>query len=184
MPYMNAGDLDSVFIKVRRDRGASKRDDEAAFDWSLKLTWALQITQGVVDLHSIVAYNGDLKPQNIVLGPMGQVILVNFLPMGHSDDFAAPEVLAKYNDHGTTLESVLNGPVDIYSLGIVLYALVQEKGEGVRVPIWRDGSAPGWYRNIVQRCIHLNPAVRPSAVEVLFLLKKGGASEPRVTTTL
>jgi serine/threonine protein kinase len=175
MPYMYTGDLERVFIKARRDLGVSKRDDESAFDWSLKLTWARQITQGVVDLHGIAAYNGDLKPQNIVLGPVGQAILIDFHPIGFSDNFAAPEVLEKYHKPNTTLESLLTGPADIYGLGLILYALVQENGNGARAPLWRDGSTPGWYRHIVQRCINLDPVARPSAVEVLSLLQEGAS---------
>jgi len=78
---------------------------------------------------------------------------------------------------------VLNGPVDIYSLGLILDVLVQEKGDGVRIPLWRDGSAPAWYRDIVQSCMHLDPTARPTAVEVLSLLQEG-ASEPQGATTL
>jgi serine/threonine protein kinase len=136
---------------------------------------ARQITQGVVDLHAIEAYNGDLKPQNVVLGPAGQAILIDFLPMGFSDEFAAPEVLAKHRNHDTTLESVLTGPADVYSLGLVLYAVAQEKVHGVRPPLWRDRRVPCWHRDVVRRCLHLDTAARPSALEVLSLLQEGAS---------
>ena len=170
MPYMHAGNLEDVFFKVHPDAGVLNVDDKPAFDWSIKLTWACQVAQGVVDLHAIAAYNGDLKPQNVVLGPTGQAILIDFLSIGFSHDFAAPEVLAKHTD--PTLELVLNGPSDIYSLGLILYALAEEKADAARIPLWRDGSTPGWYRDIVQRCLHLDPVARPSAVEVLSHLRQ------------
>jgi serine/threonine protein kinase len=175
MPYMYAGNLEHVFIKARRDQGVAEDDDEPVFDWPIRLTWACQIIQGVVDLHAIEAYNGDLKPQNVVLGPAGQAILIDFLPMGFSDEFAAPEVLAKHHDHDTTLESILTGPADVYSLGLVLYAVAQEKAHGVRPPLMWDRRVPCWYRGVVQRCLHLDPAARPSALDVLSLLQQGAS---------
>jgi serine/threonine protein kinase len=145
MPFMPAGDLSIVFSKVREDLGVSKDDNKAVLDWSIKHAWALQITQGVVDLHAISAYNGDLKPRNVVIGPAGQAILIDFLPIGFSDEFATPEVLEKQHDHNTTFESMLSGSSDVYSLGLVLYALTQENVLGVRVPSWEFGNVPSWY---------------------------------------
>jgi tRNA A-37 threonylcarbamoyl transferase component Bud32 len=174
MPYMYPGSLEDVFLMVRKKQGIAKDSDEFLIDWKLKLTWARHITQGVVDLHAIGAYNGDLKPQNVVLGPAGQAILIDFLPIGFSAEFAAPEVLA-VDPHTATFESVSTGPTDIYSLGIMLYAVSQEKTRGVRPPVWRDQRTPGWYRYIVQRCLTLDPAARPSATEVLSLLQQGSS---------
>ncbi|KAF8195114.1 kinase-like domain-containing protein [Pholiota molesta] len=174
MPFMRAGNLSNVFSKVREDLGVPEDDDKVIFDWSIKHAWALQITEGVVELHAISAYNGDLKPTNVVIGPAGQAILIDFLPIGFSNDFAAPEVLAKEDDWpDTTFESLLSGPSDVYSLGIVLYALTQENVRGVRVPTWKFGNVPSWYRDIVERCLHLDPSSRPSAAEVLSILQKG-----------
>lgn len=177
MPYIHAGNLSDVFVKARRDPGVSKEDEDLVIDWSLKLTWALQITRGIVELHAIAAYNGDLKPQNVLLGLEGQAILVDFLPMGFSDEFAAPEILARQHDHNTSLQSMLTGAADVYSLGLILYALTQENARGIRIPSWKDGpgSAPCWYRDVVQQCLNLDPAGRPSALEVLSLLQNGAS---------
>lgn len=109
MPYMHAGNLEDVFFKVHPDAGVLNVDDKPAIDWSIKLTWARQVAQGVVDLHAIAAYNGDLKLQNIVLGPTGQAVLIDFLSIGFSHAFAAPEVLAKHID--PTLELMLKWPI-------------------------------------------------------------------------
>jgi serine/threonine protein kinase len=171
MPYMYPGSLEDVFLMVREKQGIAKDSDESLIDWQLKLTWACHITQSVVGLHAIGAYSGDLKPQNVVLGPAGQAILIDFCPIGCSDEFVAPEVLAT-DPHTATFESVLTGPADIYSLGLMLCAVSQEKVRGVRPPVWRDQRIPGWYRDIVHRCLTLDPAARPSATEVLALLQQ------------
>jgi serine/threonine protein kinase len=174
MPYMYPGSLEEVFLVIREKQGIAKDSDKFLIDWKLKLTWACHITQGVVDLHAIGAYNGDLKPENVVLGPTGQAILIDLCPIGFSNEFVAPEVLAT-DPHTATFESVSTGPADIYSLGLVLYAVSQEKSHGVRPPVWRDQRTPGWYRDIVQRCLTLDPAARPSATEVLALLQQGSS---------
>lgn len=64
----------------------------------------------MVDLHAISAYNGDLKPQNVLIDPTGQALLIDFLPMGISDDFAAPELVKMSHSHGIALETVLSAP--------------------------------------------------------------------------
>lgn len=162
-----------MFERIREDEGVAP--DQLILDWSIKLRWALQIVQGVVDLHSIAAYNGDLKPENIVVAQDGQAILIDFLPMGISDMFAAPELLEKWDDHKIGFKSMLTPQADIYSLGLTLYALAQENGMVARPPVWREGSAPAWYQIVVQRCLEVDPSARPSATEVLSLLQKGSS---------
>ena len=174
MPYIPAGNLTDLFERIREDEGVAP--DQLILHWSIKLGWALQIVQGVVDLHSIAAYNGDLKPQNIVVAQDGQAILIDFLPMGISDMFAAPELLEKWNNHRETeLKSMLTPQADIYSLGLTLYALAQENEEVAHPSVWREGIAPVWYQDIVQRCLEVDPSARPSATEVLSLLRKGSS---------
>ena len=174
MPYVPAGNLKDLFERIREDESVAP--DQFILDWSIKLGWALQIVQGVVHLHSIAAYNGDLKPQNIVVAQDGQAILIDFLPMGISDMFAAPELLERWNDHHEIeLKSMLTPQADIYSLGLTLYALAQENGEVARPLVWRERSAPAWYKDVVQRCLEVDPSARPSATEVLSLLRKGSS---------
>ncbi|KAF9483175.1 kinase-like protein [Pholiota conissans] len=172
MSYVYAGTLSDILARARQ--GVSEDRNELVLDWSIKLTWARQITQGVYDLHSISSYNGDLKPNNILIGPDGQAILIDFLPMGISKDFAAPELLEEWNDENSDaiLESLFSGPADMYSLGLILYALAIENVSGVRTPVWSDGqgSAPNWYRDLVESCLVLDPFERPSAVDVLLIL--------------
>ena len=174
-PFMCSGNLGNIFEKARQITGLCEDDDATAFEWPLKLTWARQIAQGVVDLHAIAAYNGDLKPQNVLIDPSGRALLIDFLPMGISDSFAAPEVLEMYNIHGNPLETVLSATADVYSLGLVLWAVVEERWEGMRTLVWRGGKTPEWYRDIVKRCLALAPEDRSSATEVLSLLGKEGA---------
>jgi hypothetical protein len=48
--------------------------------------------------------------------------------MGEFNQFGAPEILkASENPHLITLNSPLTGPADVYSLGLVLWAIAEEK---------------------------------------------------------
>ena len=175
VPFMRSGNLESVFENARKSIGLSDNDNATAFNWPLKLSWARQVTQAVVELHAISAYNGDLKPQNILIDSTGQALLIDFLPMGTSDEFASPELLEmSHSWHGINFEPVLSAPADIYSLGLVLCAVAEERWRGMPTPVWREGKTPNWYRDIVKRCLVFVPEARPSAIEVLSLLEREG----------
>ena len=174
-PFIRSGDLESVFEKARESISLGDDNVAAAFEWPLKLSWARQIARAVVDLHAISAYNGDLKPQNVLIDPTGQALLIDFLPMGISDDFAAPELVEMSHSHGIALETALSAPADVYSLGLVLWAVAEERWRGMRTPVWRDGKTPDWYRDVVERCLVFAPEARPSATDVLSLLEREGS---------
>ena len=174
MPFMLPGDIDSIFRSIERDRGSMEGSNAApVFDWSVIHAWARQISRGVADLHNISAYNGDIKLQNILLTPTGEAKLIDFLPMGISDEFAAPEVLeVSKNSHHITLDTLLTAPADVYSLGLVLWAIAEEKWRVERPPVWRNSRIPQWYIELVERCVVLNPEVRPSIQEICSCLDR------------
>ncbi|KIM43843.1 hypothetical protein M413DRAFT_443723 [Hebeloma cylindrosporum] len=174
-PFISSVDLKSVFMAARQTLGLGDDDDATAFEWPVKLSWARQITQGVVELHAIGAYNGDLKPRNALIDSTGKALLIDFHSTGVTDAFAAPEVLEMYNIQRIPIEDVLSAPADVYSLGLVLWTVAEERWEGTRTPVWREGKTPNWYRDIVNRCLVLSPEARPSASEVLSLLEREGA---------
>jgi serine/threonine protein kinase len=173
IPFMPHGDLAEVFNAERMKLGLTEDCDAIAFDWSLKLSWARQITHGVVDLHAVSVYNGDLKPRNVLIDAAGQAVLVDFCPMGCTDDFAAPEILVGLEDPETDFESLLTPTADIYSLGLLLYAVAEEKSRIVWPLVWRGGTTPDWYSDIVRQCLAQEVRDRPSAAEVLRSLDAG-----------
>ncbi|KIJ46681.1 hypothetical protein M422DRAFT_249841 [Sphaerobolus stellatus SS14] len=160
MPYMPAGDLTNVFREGRKKLHRAEDDEsEPVFDWSFKLSG---------------------HPTNVLLNILGQAILIDFLPIGITDEFAAPELLAKFHDPTDFtpkgFRSMLTAPVDIYSLGLLLHAIALDKTcgavqfpEHMMVPTWY----PTWYLDIVKKCVVQDPAARPSAAVVLSLLHQG-----------
>jgi Protein kinase domain len=174
MPFMLPGDIDNIFCSIEEDQEPAE-DSSATpvFDWSVKHAWARQISRGVADLHGISAYNGDLKLQNVLLTPEGEAKLIDFLPMGITDQFAAPELLeASNNSHHVALESLLTGPGDVYSLGLVLWAIAEERWRVERPPVWRNSRIPPWYIELVERCVALDPEARPSIQEICSCLDR------------
>jgi serine/threonine protein kinase len=82
-PYLSSGNLETAISKSKE-----------ALAWTSKLAWAKQIVQGVVDMHALKIYHGDLKPQNILIDNEGRAQLIDFAPIGFSGGWASPEVIA------------------------------------------------------------------------------------------
>ena len=173
VPFLPHGDLAEVFDAGRTNLGLTEDSDAIAFEWSLKLSWARQIARGVVDLHAVSAYNGDLKPRNVLIDAAGQAVLIDFCPMGCTDDFAAPEILMGLEDPDIIFESLLTAAADVYSLGLLLYAVAEEKSRIVWPLVWRSGETPDWYSAIVRQCLAQEAKDRPSAAAVLRSLEAG-----------
>ncbi|TDL18957.1 kinase-like protein, partial [Rickenella mellea] len=168
-PFMPRGDLSNVLDMEHREQGLSN-DGCNAIVWSIKLAWARQITRGVADLHAIPTYHGDIKAANVLIDETGHALLIDLCPMGITDAFAAPEILAIIDDHATEFESKLTAMADIYSLGLLLYALAEETSSIAMPLIWRNEGTPMWYRDAVQRCIAEDCRARPTAAELLHSL--------------
>jgi hypothetical protein len=148
--------------------------DSLLVTWPVKHKWAIDMTSGLVVLHRAGAFVGLLSLENFLLNRDGHVSMIDISPdMGFFSCFAAPEV-----DDG--LNVALTGPRDIFSLGLILWMLAEEKTAHpkrdttwiVPRPTWHDGpnSAPRWFRSLVQNCLHADPAQRPFANIVLSTL--------------
>ena len=56
--------------------------------------------------------------------------------MSLSETFAAPEVLQKNHDGITKFESVLTASADVFSLGLLLYIVAEEKWQDIHPIEW------------------------------------------------
>ena len=102
--------------------------------------------------------------------------LIDFLPIGISKAFTAPEFLEKVHDGITEFKSILAASVDVYLLGLMLYMVAEEKFRDIYPIVWHDRQMSKWYREIVERCLISDPDSRLLAVEVLLLLQSGSES--------
>lgn len=175
IPFYSLGNLSQVFL----GSGAT-RPSFSPFDSSLKLKWSQELARGVADAHASSYTLGNLCPSHILVKDTGD-ILVNDLSQVMSDNsrgWAAPEVLSARNG-----ENMVTKGSDVYSLGAMLWAI----GFGPRTAAswsavprnfqerWGAGcSVPEWFRQVVERCLEVDPARRPGAPEVLQALLHDG----------
>lgn len=175
--YAEAGDLKRQIRKAR--------EREARFDERVVWKYFSQIAEAVAYMHSERAMHRDLKPANIFLTLEGQV-KVGDLGLGR---FLSEETLAAESRVGTPLymsPEVLRGhgydwSSDVWSLGCLLYELAMLrnpfKEEGLNLYGLFAKISEGQYsppssvysetlRSLVDACLQLEPAARPTAEQV------------------
>lgn len=130
---------------------------------------------GVVTLHQVPVFSGDIKLPNILLGPDGHLCIIDVGPTdGFTESYISPEQWE---------EGKLTEARDIFALGLVLWALSEEVSLFERADVrkfprlpWHEnkGSAPNWYRKMVESCLQKDPQTRPSAKHILECLLNEG----------
>lgn len=121
---------------------------------------ALGITSGLIACHDQGIIHRDISPDNIMLDPNGEVILIDFgiahqegLSSGHSqiakEVYAAPEQL-----EGSTIDET----VDLHALGYTLRKCLGEEASRV---FWND---------LIAKLTHHSPQNRGTAQELFNLL--------------
>lgn len=169
MPYFPRGNLTDVFNRLRTVRNVA--EGIMTIPLSIKLAWAQQIASGLADVHGISAYNGDLTLENVLLGDDGRIVLIDFNPVSLSSAFSAPELLQEWDTDDSAPPS-FTPAADVYSLGLVLWAMAHETVQVDPNLPWHS-SIPDWYKPIVKSCLSENPEDRPSAAHVRSLLSEG-----------
>ena len=87
----------------------------------------LQVCRAVAHAHAIGVVHRDIKPENIFLGPSGEALLADW---GVAQDASEGEAPAAVGTPGYAAPEQLSGEAtpaptaDVYSLGVVLFALV------------------------------------------------------------
>jgi len=132
----------------------------------------VQLADALIALHRAGVVHTDLRPENIVLSPSG-LKLVDVDPSGagwglryrQPTLYAAPE----------RLSAASVGPqADLYSLGAILYVLLEGTPPGGARPALLNYSTPSGNRlqGIVNSMLDLDPNCRPSAIEVRAALSE------------
>lgn len=72
--------------------GAVPANRPKLLDWSVKELWASDIARGVVVLHENSLFSGDLKLDNVLLGPDGRLCHIDIFYRGSTDIYIPPRV--------------------------------------------------------------------------------------------
>mmetsp|Transcript_30801 Transcript_30801/g.49828 ORF Transcript_30801/g.49828 Transcript_30801/m.49828 type:complete len:756 (-) Transcript_30801:173-2440(-) len=155
----------------------------------VRVKFAYETALGMTYLHDRMIAHLDIKPQNLVIGPLGEVKIGDFgnarmLKTESSElevdactvPYAAPEILTHARGGFTA---------DIFSFGVILYRLIfllqpYEDFEGttaeLRDKIVKEDIRPTLpscahivqgYVQLMKDCWHLDPRLRPTSREVL-----------------
>ncbi|KDR71165.1 hypothetical protein GALMADRAFT_214148 [Galerina marginata CBS 339.88] len=166
-----------TFSRVSGEDATSIKPSISKLSWSLKHTWSIEATSGVVALHHSGICSGDIKLDNILLGRDGHLQHIDIAPQdGYTELYVAPEF--EVTESGMVFP--LTRARDIFALGIVLWQIAEEVGRFEREDrsgppsfVWRDsqGSTPQWYRDLADSCIARDVEKRPSARHILDVLQ-------------
>jgi serine/threonine protein kinase len=157
---------------------------------------ATPLANALAFLHRQGICHGDLKPSNILLGPGGVPFLIDFhlasaadasgLRLGGTLPYMAPECIcamlelstdestadrADVYSFGAALYECLTGqvpysPIDSESVRAIAVDLVRKKICAPTSPRKLNPKIPRWLAKLVESCLDLNPARRPSAAKI------------------
>ena len=153
------------------------------------------LADAVRSVHTQQVVHLDLKPENVILRPTGEAVLLDF---GFARHARYPDLLAESKDFAAgsaayvSPEQLQNdrsdSRSDLFALGVLLYELAtgrQPFGEpqtlaGMRDRLWRepvppralDSQTPPWLQEIILRCLEADPTLRyQSAAHIAFDLR-------------
>lgn len=175
VPFYSLGNLAQVFLG-----SGTVHPTFSPSDFSLKLKWSQQLAQVITDVHASAFTLGNLSPRHVLVTEAADVVVSDLSGVisDNSLGWAAPEVISARSG-----ENSVSKASDVYSLGATLWAIALGSitaASWSAVPQssqerWEAGSSvPEWFRQLVERCLSLNPARRPGAAEVLDALLHEG----------
>lgn len=173
---------DAVYVVMEYAPNGSLADRiaaEGSVDPAALMTIGAQIASALSAAHSKSILHRDVKPQNILFGQYGAAKLCDFGIAAITANEQASRTSAisiRYASPEELDGAALTSATDIYSLGAtLLHAFVgrpadlNERLGGIDVLV---ADAPQPLRDVIRRCLELDPAQRPSADEVHRLLDK------------
>jgi len=155
----------SGFLIEYASRGALSQilEDNREREFHVKIKWALNIAEGLRDMHVKGLIHGDIKPHNIVITSRNVAKLIDFGGKEFSKGYSAPEML-----------SIIVGNVpwpktlDIYSFGILLRELLLGIPNESLIGI----SEYSPLNALISACVSENPNDRPQISEGITSIKK------------
>ncbi|KAL0250912.1 hypothetical protein GEMRC1_000126 [Eukaryota sp. GEM-RC1] len=172
-------------IGIVMERASSSLPSPNSFSF-LTVEYAKELCQGVNYLHRKSVVHGDLKPGNVLMvdnririadfGTSRNIAATTTVPKNPAMTvrYAAPE---QFGNIATPLS-------DVYSLGVVLYELFQNKEafegmsmygivgvkqQGNHFPF--DKTVPAQLANVINQCVNADPILRPKISQIIEILE-------------
>ena len=193
--YIAGGDFATrPFIVTERIPGGSMwalaKSAPLAIDELIEV--AARMAQAVHDLHRQGVIHLDLKPDNFLQRPSGDMVLIDFglsrhdhLPDLLAEEFAIPMGTFPYIAPEQVLRQRGDTRSDLFALGVMLYQLATgalpfgepQDLKAVRARLWRDpmppralrAEVPEWLQEIILRALEVDPDRRyQSAAQMVF----------------
>lgn len=192
------GDVYTVMEFVEGKSMKTCMQDGLQFHQKDAVKWFRQLTEAVLLLHSQkpMIIHGDIKPDNIMLTPDGNVCLIDFnvssifdgkysQVAGYTPAYAAPEQIAFYHQaqHMSTgntgkrrqalsdMQAAVDARTDIYSLGATMYHIISGKRFDRNAPTDICAIISGIYETfayIIMKCVQTMPQDRFQSAEELL----------------
>jgi eukaryotic-like serine/threonine-protein kinase len=162
------------------------------------LELSARMVQAVADLHRQEVIHLDLKPDNFLQRPTGEMVLIDYglsrhgrLPDLLAEEFSIPMGTYPYIAPEQYLRCRDDLRSDLFALGAMIYELATgklpfgapESLRGVRKRLWRDPvpprtlrpDLPEWLQEIILRALEVDPLRRtPTAAQLAFDLAHPG----------
>lgn len=189
------GDFDPMaYLVTERIAGSSLRErmSRAPLPLPEVLDLAQRLAQALHDLHRQSVIHLDLKPENLMQRPSGEVVFIDFglsrhdtLPDLLAEEYALPLGTFPYIAPEQLLRQRHDLRSDLFAFGVMLYQMLtgvlpfgKPAGfEQARARLWQDpvppralrSDIPEWLQEITLRALEVDPEARyQSAAQMLF----------------
>jgi len=154
-------------------------NDSERISFRQRLLWALEITEGLRDIHNVHLAHSDLKSSNVVIGSDNKANIIDLGQFGVTYGWTAPEVWFAESEGSPlqVLEVKMLQTADVYSLGVVLWELGTRRS--VNIPMGMDHrefflsnmqQLPEKYQELILKCLQTEPGARPQLVSVITVI--------------
>ena len=190
---------DAVYLSMEFVDGESLRsllEREGRLELGRAMEFARQIAGGLAEAHRQSIVHRDLKPENIMIGPGGELKVMDFgISRSYAEDatvtgsvVGTPAYMAPEQAEGKTLDH----RTDIYAFGLVLYEMftgeatfhgdtavtiaLKQIRERPRKPTTLTPSLPKRVESAILKCLEKDPAARFQSVDDAFRALEGKAT--------
>ena len=190
---------DAVYLSMEFVEGESLRsllEREGRLEVGRAMEFARQIAGGLAEAHRQSIVHRDLKPENIMIGPGGELKVMDFgISRSYAEDatvtgsvVGTPAYMAPEQAEGKTLDH----RTDIYAFGLVLYEMftgeaafhgdtavtvaLKQIRERPRKPTTLTPSLPKRVESAILKCLEKDPAARFQSVDDAFRTLEGKAT--------